>query len=79
MVPVFEKTQTRWVLHARELRHEAAALNAGMADATFFWSRRSSLERFIHGWGLWAVIAVIAVALVALIGWGLVWMLALSD
>lgn len=40
---------------------------------------RFHVDEFMHGWAFWAVIAVVAIGLMALIGWGLVWMLALSD
>ncbi len=37
------------------------------------------MHPFAGSWVLWAVVALAAVAIIALIGWGIVWMLALSD
>lgn len=37
------------------------------------------MHPFTGGWVLWAVVASVALAVIALIGWGVVWMLALSD
>lgn len=37
------------------------------------------MHAFTSSWIFWAVIVVLAVAVAALLGWGIVWMLALSD
>ncbi len=37
------------------------------------------MHPFTGSWVLWAVVALAALAVIALIGWGIVWMLALSD
>ncbi|WP_159594314.1 hypothetical protein [Hydrogenophaga sp. BPS33] len=59
--------------HSRILRKRAAF------RPTKVFQKETSMLPFAGSWVLCAVVALAVVVVTALIGWGIIWMLALSD
>ncbi|WP_439590317.1 hypothetical protein [Hydrogenophaga sp.] len=77
---VFALNQMQKTCRAQKLRHETSHdFPRAACWPKKVFSKETSMHPFAGSWVLWAVVALAAVAIIALIGWGIVWMLALSD